>query len=117
MKPDDPLKLVGEVRDLQIVDSEGINCGKADDIEFAGSAGRALVVKAILVGPGAYERRLPRWAYMAVKALFGHHFVRLPWREVTRITGHITLNKPGSSYGLLRTEHRFQTFMTKIPFA
>jgi hypothetical protein len=40
MKRDGYLKLVGEVRDLQIVDASGRRCGIADDIEFEGEVGQ-----------------------------------------------------------------------------
>ena len=42
MTPQASLKLVGEVRDLQIIDSEGVHCGIADDLEFEGEPGRPL---------------------------------------------------------------------------
>jgi hypothetical protein len=40
------LKLVGEVRDLQIVDKHDQNCGICDDVEFEGGPGGALKVTA-----------------------------------------------------------------------
>ena len=33
MKPSDPIKLVSQLLDLPIVDSEGAYCGVVDDIE------------------------------------------------------------------------------------
>lgn len=56
MRPEGPLKLVGEVRDLQIIDSDGVKCGIADDIELKGEPGRPLGINALLVGPGAYPK-------------------------------------------------------------
>ena len=55
MKRDGYLKLVGEVRDMQIVDCDGARCGIADDIELDGF-GKTLKVKALLVGPGRLSR-------------------------------------------------------------
>jgi hypothetical protein len=117
MKPEGALKLVGEVRDLQIVDSEGSHCGIADDIECKGQPGKELVLNALLVGPGAYENRLPKWAYALIKTLFGDRLVRIPWGEIEHVTGHITLKKPGATYGLLKTERRFAAIVRKVPFA
>jgi hypothetical protein len=42
-----------------------------------------------------------------IARIFGVHMVRIPWGEIAHITGHITLKKPGATYGLLKTEHRF----------
>jgi len=43
--------------------------------------------------------------------------VRSPWSEIAHITGHITLKKPGATYGLLKTEHRFVAIVRKVPYA
>jgi hypothetical protein len=117
MKPQGSLKLVGEVRDLQIIDSEGVHCGIADDIEFKGKASETLELSALLVGPGAYQHRLPKWAYALITFLFGDRLVKVPWSEVNHVTGHITLKNPGASYGLLQTERRFEAIVKKVPFA
>ena len=66
MKPDGALKLVSELLDLPLIDSDGRYCGIVDDVELSGSAGKELKLKALLVGPGAYAGRLPRWA-MAIQ--------------------------------------------------
>jgi sporulation protein YlmC with PRC-barrel domain len=117
MKPGGPLKLVAEVRDLQIIDSEGVKCGIADDVEFEGAPGNPLRVSSLLVGSGAYRHRLPNWAYSLIAVIFGDRVVRIPWSEVEHITGWITLKKPGSEYGLLQTERRFEAIVKKVPFA
>lgn len=117
MRPEGPLKLVGEVRDLQIIDSDGVKCGIADDIELKGEPGRPLGINALLVGPGAYPNRLPRWAYALVAFIFGDRLVKVPWSEVEHVTGRITLKKSGASYGLLETERRFEAIVKKAPFA
>jgi len=117
MKPEGPLKLVGEVRDLQIIDSDGVHCGIADDVECRGAPGKELVLNALLVGPGAYQHRLPKWAYALITFLFGDRLVKVPWSEVNHVTGYITLKKPGASYGLLQTERRFEAIVKKVPFA
>jgi sporulation protein YlmC with PRC-barrel domain len=117
MKAAGPLKLVGEVRDLQIIDSDGVHCGIADDIEFKGKVRETLELSALLVGPGAYQHRLPKWAFGLIARIFGAHVVRIPWSEIAHITGHITLKKPGANYGLLQTERRFEAIVKKVPFA
>ena len=117
MKAAGPLKLVGEVRDLQIIDSDGVHCGIADDIEFKGKASETLELSALLVGPGAYQHRLPKWANALITFFFGNRLVKVPWSEINHVTGHITLKNSGASYGLLQTERRFETIVKKVPFA
>jgi hypothetical protein len=70
-----------------------------------------------MVGPGAYEYRLPKWLYSSIRFVFGSSVVKIPWREIEHITGHITLKKPGASYGLLKVERRFAAIVGKIPYA
>jgi sporulation protein YlmC with PRC-barrel domain len=111
------LKLVGEVRDLQIVDASGRRCGIADDIEFEGEVGEPLKVKALLVGPGAYGKRLPPYVNSIIKALVGQHFVRVPWKDVVRITATIELAKDAKAYGLGSKDIEWEKCMSRIPGA
>ena len=117
MKPDHAIKLISEVRDLQIVDSEGRNCGICDDIVFEGKAGGALTVSALLVGPGAYSGRLPRWACALVRLIAGEHVVRVPWAKVDKVTSRIFLTDRGEVLGLHRTENRLRRALMKVPTA
>jgi hypothetical protein len=117
MTPNASLKLVGEVRDLQIVDADGAHCGIADELEFEGDPGKKLKVRAILVGPGAYQLRLPKWIFSIVEKAFGNSSIAIPWSEVAHITGRITLKQPGEAYGLLKTENRYAQLVRRIPFA
>jgi sporulation protein YlmC with PRC-barrel domain len=117
MRPNGSLKLVGEVRDLQIVDCDGTHCGIADELEFQGKPGEILRVRAILVGPGEYGFRLPKWISSIIQKAFGNSSVTIPWSEVVDITGRITLKQRGDAYGLLKTEKRFAQIVGRIPFA
>lgn len=74
------------------------------------------MLNALLVGTGAYQQ-LPKWAFGLIARIFGVHMVRIPWGEIAHITGHITLKKPGATYGLLKTEHRFAPIVRKVPYA
>ena len=53
MNIDAPLKLVSQLLDLPIIDSNERWCGIVDDIELDGVAGKDMRIKALLVGPGA----------------------------------------------------------------
>lgn len=104
MKPSDRLNLVADLRDLQIEDSDGLNCGIVDDVEFDGKPGGALAIAAILVGPGAYDRRLPGWAAWLAGRIAGKTIVRIPWREVKSIGSIVHLARPAKELGLSRSE-------------
>jgi sporulation protein YlmC with PRC-barrel domain len=117
MKPEGYLKLVGEVRDFQIIDSEGRRCGIVDDIEFTGGAGGKLKLNALLVGPGAYRKRLPRFIAGLITAIVGDRVVRVPWQEVRRVTSVVELKRPAESYGLGKTELALERLLSKIPGA
>ena len=46
MKPGSPIKLVSELLDLPLYDSDGKYCGIVDDVELDGAPGKALTLKA-----------------------------------------------------------------------
>ena len=117
MRRDAPLKLLSEVRDLQIVDCDGRNCGICDDIELEGGPGEALRVAALLVGPGAYERRLPKWAARITNRIAGRALVHVPWDNIEKISGRIFLSVTGEAAGLRRTENRLTRMLKRVPFS
>jgi sporulation protein YlmC with PRC-barrel domain len=116
LKRDGHLKLVGEVRDMQIVDCAGARCGIADEIELD-RVGKTLKVKALLVGPGAYRGRLPAWAQALVKWIAGERVTRVPWNAVLRITSEIKLEKEAAHYGLMVVERDLERRLSNVPGA
>lgn len=102
MTPDSPLKLVSELLDLPLLDSEGSYCGIVDDVEFAGK--KDLKLKALLVGPGAYRGRLPGWMFWIVRRLTGDRQARVPMEMVRTIGSAVKLECPASDLGLNRSE-------------
>ena len=117
MKPDSNLKLVGELRDLQIVDVTGRRCGIVDDVELAGRAGASLRLKALLVGPGTYLNRLPRWIAMLLAPVLPRRIVRVPWTGVKRITAVVELKQAAAAYGLAHYEASLESWLSRIPGA
>jgi sporulation protein YlmC with PRC-barrel domain len=111
------LKLLSEVRDLQIVDKDGRNCGICDDVELDGEPGKALTVSALLVGPGAYAHRLPRWAYRLAVLVAGNRTVRVPWQAIEKISGRIYLSVTAEAVGLRRTEDRLSKRFKRVPLS
>ena len=102
MKPDGPIKFVADLLDLPLIDSEGCYCCIVDDVEFSGT--KELKLKALLVGPGTYEQRMPGWLYWIVRKFAGDRIVRVPMSHVRSIASAVTLDCPGSELGLQRSE-------------
>lgn len=104
MTPDSPIKLVSELLDLPLLDSEGKYCGIVDDVELSGRAGQDADLKALLIGPGAYSGRLPAWLMWLVSRLAGDRITRVPMDQVRTITSAVQLDCPGRDLGLHKSE-------------
>ena len=104
MTPDAAIKLVSELLDLPLLDSEGKYCGVVDDVELAGGASKELKLKALLVGPGAYEGRMPPWALWLVRKVAGDRITRIPMDKVRTISTAVHLECPGRDLGLHKSE-------------
>jgi sporulation protein YlmC with PRC-barrel domain len=104
MTPDGLIKLISELLDLPLYDSEGKYCGVVDDVELTGGAGKDLKLKALLVGPGAYRGRLPGWAMWLAKLVAGDRLTRVPMEKVRTIGPAVHLECPGRDLGLHRSE-------------
>jgi sporulation protein YlmC with PRC-barrel domain len=104
MTPDSPIKLVSELLDLPLYDNEGKYCGIVDDVELSGGPGKALKLKALLVGPGAYAGRMPAWAMKLVKLVAGDRVTRVPMEKVRTIGTAVHLECPGRALGLHKSE-------------
>jgi sporulation protein YlmC with PRC-barrel domain len=91
MNPTDPIKLVAELLDLPIQDKDGRWCGVVDDVELSGSPGKQARLAALLVGPGAYRGRMPRWLFAISRRVLGDDIVRVPIAEVETIGSSVKL--------------------------
>lgn len=100
------------VLDHQLVDSDGVNCGKVDDLELGGLDGDSPEVVAILVGGNAWRERgrLGR-----LVARLGGDAVHVPWAEVESVTSVVTLGKPAQELRLNRGDPRWQRVVERIP--
>ena len=113
MKPTDPLKVVGQLLDLPLIDRDGRSCGIVDDVEFSGGPGKPAALKALLVGPGAYRGRLPRWAMWLVERIAGDSMVRVPVGEIASIGAQVKLKCPAQDIGLHRVEDRVRAWIPR----
>jgi sporulation protein YlmC with PRC-barrel domain len=114
MKPSDPIKIVSQLLDLPITDSEGRWCGVVDDVELSGSAGKETRLAALLVGPGAYAARMPRWMFWIVRQIAGDRITRVPMSEVESIRSAVHLKVPAESVGLNTTEDAARSLIPHV---
>jgi sporulation protein YlmC with PRC-barrel domain len=113
MKPDGTLKLVAELLDLPIRDLDGRWCGVVDDVELSGTAGKETRIAALLVGPGAYEGRLPPWCYRIVRWIAGDRLTRVPIEHVKTIHSAVKLKDRAEQLGLHETEDRVRRWIPR----
>jgi hypothetical protein len=99
-----PVKLVSQLVDLPIIDSEERWCGVVVGLELAGTAGKEMRVKALLVGPGAYEGRIPGWAFWLVRRIAGNRMIRVPADQIVEIGSVVKLKSTAEKLKLHQTE-------------
>jgi sporulation protein YlmC with PRC-barrel domain len=100
------------ILDHQLVDADGQNCGKVDDLEIAGIDGAAPEVVEILVGGNAWRSRglLGRLA-----ARISGDAVHVPWHEVDSVTSVVILKRPAAELRLDRGDARWARIVGKVP--
>jgi sporulation protein YlmC with PRC-barrel domain len=99
------------VLDHQLVDADGRNCGKVDDLEIAGLDGDSPEVVEILVGGNAWRSRgiLGRLA-----ARLSGDAVHVPWSEVDSVTSVVTLKRAAAELRLNRGD-RWVRLVGRVP--
>jgi len=113
MRPTDHVELVADLLDLPIQDKDGRYCGVVDDVELTGRAGKQTRLAALLVGPGAYEGRLPRWCYWFVRKIAGDRIVRIDMGKVEQIRSVVQLNCGADQVKLHTVENRVRQWIPK----
>jgi sporulation protein YlmC with PRC-barrel domain len=100
------------ILDHQLVDSEGNNCGKVDDLQITGLDGDSPEVEEILVGGNAWRSRglLGRLA-----ARISGDAVHVPWHEVDSVTSVVILKRPAAELRLDRGDARWARIVGKVP--
>jgi len=102
------------ILDHQLVDSDGVNCGKVDDLEIQGLENGSPEVTEILVGGNAWHSRglLGRLA-----ARFSGNAVHVPWSEVKSVSSVVQLKRPAAELCLGRGDVRWAKLVGKAPGA
>ncbi len=106
--------LAGEVLDHTVFDSNERPCGKVDDIEIEGSVGHPLRVNSILIGPGAWSARLPKFAASIVTKISGARVTVVPWEQVEQITPKVKLRIPAEALDLDRADRRAAQWLGRL---
>ena len=107
--------VVRELLDHELIDAQGLPCGVVDDVMLDGAPGRPLHVVALLVGPGAWLRRLPAWAGWLARRVAGTAQVRVPWSAIAHVGERIELSGRASELGLGGADRRVGRWIARIP--
>jgi sporulation protein YlmC with PRC-barrel domain len=99
--------------DHQLVDADGEECGKVDDLELDLDAPGGPQVTEILVGPTAWRNR-GRLGRLAA-ALAGGRIVHVPWSEVAKLGSDVDLARPAAELRLGRGDERARPWVERIP--
>ena len=100
------------ILDHQLVDSDGQNCGKGDDLEISGLDGDSPEVVAMLVGGNAWRSR-GRLGRLAAR--LSGNAVHVPWTEVDSVTSVVTLKRPATELRLNRGDEHWASIVGKLP--
>jgi sporulation protein YlmC with PRC-barrel domain len=100
------------ILDHQLVDADGQNCGKVDDLEIAGIDGAAPEVVEILVGGNAWRSR-GRLGRLAAR--LSGNAVHVSWQEVESVSAVVTLKRPSAELRLNRGDDRWGELVGKLP--
>jgi sporulation protein YlmC with PRC-barrel domain len=109
----DHLKLVSQLLDLPIIDQDERSCGIVDDVELSGAAGKDLRVKSLLVGPGAYDGRMPAWMNWLVRKIAGGRMARIPADEIAEIGSVVKLRSKAEKLGLHQVEDKVRAWIPR----
>lgn len=113
MNLDGSVKLVSQLLDLPIVDSDDRWCGIVDDIELSGGPDKNTRVAALMVGPGAYSGRMPSWAFALVRVIAGDRMVRVPVDEIIEIGSVVKLSCRAEELKLLQSENKLRAWVPR----
>jgi sporulation protein YlmC with PRC-barrel domain len=103
-----------DLLDHELLDSNDESCGMVDDVEIDFEA-KHPAVTALLVGPGAWQARLPALLRVATRVIVGHERVRVPFAEVASVSEMIRLRCPATQLGLGVVDRRVGRWLKKVP--
>ena len=112
MSKSTPVDLALGILDHQLVDADGQNCGKVDELELGGLDRGTPEVTEILVGGNAWRTRglLGRLA-----ARLAGDAVHVPWSEVESVSSVVKLKRTAGELRLNRGDERWSRLFAKLP--
>ena len=111
------LDLARDVLDCQLMDSEGVACGRVDNVDLQVGPDGALRVRALLVGTGALVARLPALLQWLLELGGRRRQVSVPWSEVERIDGVVRLRRRAAELELGRLNRKAGRWLSKVPLS
>jgi sporulation protein YlmC with PRC-barrel domain len=100
------------ILDHQLVDADGQNCGKVDDLELSGLDSASPEVVEILVGGNAWRSR-GRLGRLAAR--FSGNAVHVAWQEVEAVSECVILRRSAEELRLNRGDVRWAARVGKLP--
>jgi hypothetical protein len=113
----DAIQFVRDVLDHELVDAHQVPCGMIDDIEFELVPRRGLRPVALLVGPGAWTRRLTPWLGAVARWVAGRDEARIPMSAIAYIDERVALRGTAEEFGLGAADRRWGSRLAKVFFA
>jgi hypothetical protein len=107
-----PVDLALGILDHQLVDSDGHNCGKVDELELVGLDRGTPEVAEILVGGNAWRSRGPLGR---LAARLAGEAVHVSWSEVESVSSVVKLKKTAAELRLDRGDERWARLIAKLP--
>jgi hypothetical protein len=114
---DEWIHLVRDVVDHEVVDAHQLPCGCVDDIELEFVARAGFRPVALLIGPGAWQRRLPAWLATVARLIAGAQEVRVPWSEIAYIGERVALRSTADELGLGGADRKWGKRIEGVPGA
>ena len=110
--------LVHQLLDMQLVDCDGVRCGRVDDVELQHDPPR---VTALLVGEGLYPRRLPSWLRGWARRRvgperWGANAMRVPWEAVADVGAWVELRPKADELGLANGDDPDNWIVSRLPW-
>jgi hypothetical protein len=105
------LDLAYRLLDLDLVDREGLRCGKVDDLELEGEPGEPTYVAAIVSGYGALPARFPRRFRRLAARVFRGRRIRVPSDLVEDFDAAVELRETAAKLGLGEGDRRLAALL------
>ena len=112
---DDSIHLLRDVVDHEVVDVHQLPCGTVDDIEIELDPRRGLRPVALLIGPGAWQRRLPRLLARIARRVAGDAESRVPLSEIAYIGERVALRRTAAELGLGEADRKWGRRIARVP--